>query len=567
MEKKWHILTPDPEAVKKICIELNCSPVTASILVNRGITSKTVASEFINPSFEGMRPPFIMADMDKAVERIYAAVSGKEKILIFGDYDVDGITATTILYSFFQYIGADVYYYIPHRMDEGYGLQPFHILNDAAPDGINLIITADCGSGSHEAVEAALDAGIDVIITDHHNISDDIPKAIAVINPKRKDCSAGLAHLAGVGVAFYLLIGLRQHFREKGFWKHLDEPNLKEVCDLVSLGTVADVVPLINENRLMTIAGLEVLNRRGRPGISALMNVSGVKKEGLNSIDIAFKLAPRINAAGRMSHAKKAVELLLAKEREQAMDAAINLQRLNTDRQAMERSVLDDIFKKIENSRILDRRSIVMMNEDWHEGILGIAASRLADRYYRPVVLISSKGDTGKGSGRSIPGFDLYEGIGACAEYIESFGGHSMAAGIKIKTSDFNRFKEKFETVVNGMTRPESFVPKIIIDYEINFNEISDQLLDELERLQPFGASNRESLFLAKDVKVASSGIVGKKHRRMMLRQETGRAVRAIHFNIDPESDLPDYFERIAFKLHWNRWNGRKEAQIVVEEV
>jgi len=570
MKKHWQILQPDIGSVKKISNVLKCNPIIASILINRNIVSVEDAFDFLNPSFNNMRPPFSIKGINTAVSRIYSAIINNEKILIFGDYDVDGITATTILLEFFSYIGTNAYYYIPHRIKEGYGLQKNHITDYALPKGINLIITVDCGSSSYDAVKAAQRLGIDVIITDHHRITDRPPHAFAVVNPKRTDCTSGLDNLAGVGVAFYLLICLRKHLRDNSFWHNLPEPNLKNLCDLVALGTVADMVPLVDENRILVNAGLEKIYTGERNGMKALVEECKLKAPLADTDDIAFKLAPRLNAPGRIDHAKTAVELLTAKHLDMARQTAQTLNKLNIQRQVIEKELTDNIlFYLNKNSHLLQKKTLVLSNQGWHEGILGIVASRLAKKFFRPVVLISTKDGIGKGSARSVPGIDLYDGLMACASDLENFGGHSMAAGLKLKDENINLFQENFEKVVKNMTKKINLVPVITIDYELNFDDISDTLIDDLEALKPFGAGNHEPLFTAKNIKVLSSKIVGENHRNMLLKQNSsskGKGFNAIHFNIDKSKQLNDGFDKIAFRLRWNHWNGTKKAQIIIEE-
>jgi len=511
-----------------------------------------------------------MKDMDIAMNRIFSAIKSNEKILLFGDYDVDGITATAILFEFFRWIGADVSYYIPHRTKEGYGLRVQHISDYALPNKIKLIITADCGSSSHHAVKAAWDNKIDVIITDHHNISEIPQHAVAVINPKRHDCHSGFDDLAGVGVAFYLLISLRKYLRDMHFWQNRPEPNLKKLCDLVALGTVADMVPLVKENRIFTWAGLNLINSADRYGINALIEACGIKMQPIDSQDIAFRLAPRLNAAGRIDHAKSAVKLLTTTEQETAKHIAGSLNSMNFKRQEIEQKILDEILLYIKkNQFLLSKKSLVLWNPDWHEGVLGIVASRIVKIYFRPVVLVAVKDDIGKGSARSIPGFDLYKGLQECSSDLEKFGGHSMAGGLKIRAEKLDIFQRNFEETVVNMTKPDDFVPTISIDYELNFDDISEKLIDELEFLKPFGTGNPDPLFMARNVKVLSSQIVGNNHRRMILGQSFGKAKRtfnAIHFNANTETPLNESFDRIAFHLGWNRWNNKKTAQIVIEE-
>ncbi len=562
---------PDPGVVEKLSRELNYHPLTATVLVNRDIFTLTDAQSFLNISLSDLRSPFSLKDMDAAVNRIHKAIIENEKILIFGDYDVDGVTAVVILLNFLRYVGADVSYYIPHRITEGYSIQPMHISQYVRPNQFDLIITADCGSGSHQAVEAANRFGIDVIITDHHNISEDIPPALAVINPKRHDCNAGLPNLAGVGVAFFLLICLRTHLREIGYWDERPEPNLKEYCDLVALGTVADMVPLIEENRILSKTGLELIKTGHRPGLTALLEASAIRNQSLSAEDIAFRLAPRLNAAGRMDHAARAVELLITKDPNAAEKAAHTLNLLNRKRQDLEKGILTDINRFIDNNpSLLRRRSLVLYRPGWHAGVLGIVASRMMHNYHRPVVLISLQDGTGKGSARSVEGLNLYDTLAACEPFLESFGGHAMAAGLQIREEKIADFQDAFEKEIQRTTSPEILIPALQIDSELDFAAVSDGLMDELELLMPFGAGNPEPLFLARNVKVANSKIVAKSHRRMILSQASGyttTTIPAIQFNVDDEDAKKFHFDQIVFRLHWNRWNGKKSAQIVVEDL
>ncbi|WP_166405074.1 single-stranded-DNA-specific exonuclease RecJ [Desulfonema ishimotonii] len=546
---------------------LGCLTVTATVLANRRIQSGPEARDFMDTALSRLRPPFSMKDMEKAVCRIADAILGREKILIFGDYDVDGVTSTAILLEFLQYAGADVTFYIPHRTREGYDLQVHHIFGHALPNSVDLIITVDCGSTRHEAVQAAREIGIDVIITDHHTIAAP-PPAVAVVNPRRQDCTAGFGHLAGVGVAFSLLICLRKHLRDLGFWATRPEPNLKAFCDLVALGTVADMVPLVDENRILAQIGLGVINTGQRAGISALTRATGIEPHTASSDDIAFRLAPRINAAGRLSHARKAVELLTTRQPERAEEIAQELNRMNRVRQETEKRMLEKILDRIKkHPEILDKKALVLTGGDWHEGVLGIVAAKLVEKFFRPVILISTRNGMGKGSGRSIPGISIYRGIEAGAEFLEKFGGHPMAAGLEIRPDQIEPFSAQFEAAISAASRPENLSKIIPIDCELRFRDIPDRLIDELESLGPFGTGNPEPLFLARNVRVSSSKIIGRHHRRMTLKQfgDDSCTVPAIQFNVD-RNRLENTFERIAFRLRWNRWNGRKTAQIIIEE-
>ena len=571
MEKRWNIKSPDTDLVARLSYSLQCHPITAALLINRDIQSEKEAAEFVNVSLNNLRSPFELKDMQAAVERIHKAITNSENILLFGDYDVDGITSTAILMDFLGRIGANVTAYIPHRLKEGYGLQTAHITHLAKPNNIELVITADCGSTNFEAVAKARESGIDVIITDHHNIDTQVPPALAVINPKRKDCTVGLENLAGVGVAFCLIICLRKYLRDKNFWKNQNEPNLKALCDLVALGTVADMVPLTQENRIFSKTGLDIINTNCRTGIKALLCAAGVDVQTVDEQDIAFRLAPRLNAAGRMAHAAIAVDLLTTTDLQQAEQIAQSLNGYNLQRRDQEHKIITDIQQFLEKEPwVLEGKTLVLWNRQWHEGVLGIVASRMVEKYYRPVVLIAVKDQICKGSARSMPGIDLYDRLSACEPVLEKFGGHTMAAGLSLTYENLEAFRSRFEDSVSESLSSQDLVPELTVDQELKFTEISERLINEIESLAPFGAGNPEPVFMTRDVRVASSKIIGGHHRRMILAQSgnsNAKTINAIQFNAQTDQSLKDAFDRIAFKIRWNRWRGTKTAQLIVEDV
>ncbi|NNF99841.1 MAG: single-stranded-DNA-specific exonuclease RecJ [Desulfobacteraceae bacterium] len=568
MNAQWEIQRPDEGLVHSIKTALNCTSITATVLANRQIESAEEAMSVWHPGLDQLRSPFSMKGIAEAVDRLHHAITKKERILIFGDYDVDGITGTVISYEFLRNLGADVSFYIPHRVLEGYGLRSSHITEVACPKKVNLIFTVDCGSSGHEAVAAANNAGIDVIITDHHNISNHPPEAVAVVNPKQSDCTSGLKELAGVGVAFCILICLRKKLRDAGFWKQGKEPNLKRYADLVALGTIADMVPLKKDNRILTKTGIDVINEALRPGLRALIGSCGITPGNLTAEDIAFKIAPRLNAAGRVNHASEAVKLLLASDRYTAENQARRLNEFNAERQEIEKKIVDRILSDIrDEGDEYSTNTIVRAEPGWHEGVLGIVASKVMNRYYKPVILLSIRDGIAIGSARSIPGVDIYQALSNCSSHLLSFGGHESAAGLKLSIDSLEEFKAAFETAVDNMCAEEDIVQKIIIDYELFFADISPNLITELETLQPFGTGNPAPLFMTADVDVLSSKIVGDHHRTMFLSQKGDHRIRipAIAFNVDPLTECPAHFARIAYYLQWNRWNGRKNTQLVIK--
>ena len=568
MDKHWNILTPETETIRHLCDSLNCHPLIGSILASRGFSTASEALEFLTASLKDIRPPFGMKDMDPAVRRLHRALIEKEKIIIYGDYDADGVTSTALLFEFLRSAGAQVSYFIPHRLHDGYGMKEAFIQNRALPDGIGLIVTVDCGSSDHAAVAAAKKAGIDVIVTDHHIPDEPLPEATALVNPNRRDCSVGLGSLAGVGVAFYLLIALRKYLRDKGYWNNIREPNLKSCCDLVALGTIADMVPMRKENRIFARTGVDVIRSSGRPGIRALMTVSGIDPMVADASDIAFRLAPRLNAAGRMDHAAKAVSLLTERDPSAALQTAEHLDMLNRRRREIEQETLNQILNNLESEPgKLEGHTLVLSDSLWHEGVLGIVASRLVNLYHRPVVLISTAKAIGRGSARSIPGINLYEALKSCNRHLTAFGGHSTAAGLSIPVESIPGFRKDLETAVVENTVPEDFLSRLDIDAVLDLGDINGPLLDELEYLKPFGEGNPEPLFMAMDVAVVSTDIVGNHHRRMQLVQSGAGGstpISAMEFNTDPDRSPPDVFSRIAFRLGWNRWRGMKTPQMII---
>jgi single-stranded-DNA-specific exonuclease len=570
MKKEWHLLQPDAEMTKTLSARLHCHPVTAAVLINRNLTSAKTASNFLSPSLHRVRSPFELKDMDLAVSRIYRAIVKNEKILIFGDYDVDGITATAVLLDFLRTIGADVSYYIPHRIKEGYSLQTRHIVNHVLPNQIRLVITTDCGTGSHEAIAAAGIAGIDVIVTDHHKVSEKIPPATAVLNPKRPDCPSGMESLAGVGVAFALIIALRKYLRDQNFWRGRPEPNLKNFCDLVALGTIGDIVPLVDENRIFSKAGLDIINTEARPGIKALCEVAGISRQPTHAEDVSFRLVPRLNAAGRMDHASLALQLLTTDNLTTARQLAQSLDGFNNQRRELEQAILEDILEDYrQQPDHLRNQTLVKWHPGWHQGVIGIVASRIVETYYRPAILIAVAGKLAKGSARSIPGLDLYKALESCRHCLEDFGGHSMAAGLTIKTEKLLEFQRSFENAVTRMSLLDKRIPRLAIDTLLHFDDISESLIDEIESLSPFGTANPEPVFMAQNIEVVSSKIAGSNHRRMMLVQDgqsSGKPVPAIRFNAKDNLLNATTFTRIAFRLRWNRWNDNKTIQLIIED-
>jgi single-stranded-DNA-specific exonuclease len=565
MKKRWEISPPNPTLQETFSRELEISPITAQVLANRGINQIDQAYQFLHPSLSHLHSPFLMKDMDKAVDRVIQALLQREQILIYGDYDVDGITSTAILILFLKTLQFPCRYYIPHRIKEGYGLHCDTIMK-FAQQGVKLIITVDCGINDMEAVKKAQEMGVDVIITDHHEVPDEIPPANAVLNPKQEDCSFPFKSLAGVGVAFNLIIALRAKLRERGEWGDGEAPNLKRYLDLVAMGTVADLVPLQEENRIFVRFGLEELTTGSRLSTRVLKEVCGLKDGVITSGNIGFQLAPRINAAGRLGEAQKAVELLLSQELKKAEEIARELNQENSRRQRLEEDTLTEIMDWIEgDERLLQRSSLVFSSQSWHPGIIGIVASRLVEHYYRPTILISLDEDRGKGSGRSIEGFDLYEGIKRCSPMLLSFGGHRFAVGLSIEREKIEVFKTQFEELVLQDCKPDDFIPRIQIDSELALPIIERKLIEELSLLAPFGLSNPKPIFCSRELRVMDSKIVGENNLKLKVEEDV--ICDAIGFRMGHLHPLESKRVRIAFVPQINEWQGVKNIQLELRDI
>ncbi len=567
MQKQWHIRQPSPQAVRSLQEYLKCSQTLATLLVNRKIKTPAEATEFLNPGLANLHNPLTLSGINSASNRIYEALRRQQKILIFGDYDTDGITATALLLMFLMSLDANVSYYIPDRIKEGYGLHTDHIKNMARPQNIDLIITVDCGSWSHDAIQMAQKLGIDVIVTDHHEVPATPPPAVAFINPKRSGQSADFFNIAGVGVAFNLIIGLRKYLRDKRFWQKRPQPNLKQFCDIVALGTVADAVPLKSDNRVLTRTGIELMQTTPlRPGLNALFELSRTDPRFINSDDIAYRLAPRLNAAGRMDHARIAVELLLAENSADAQKLAHHIDALNSQRRDLEKQILTDIQEHF--TLDTENRSIVLAHEAWHLGVLGIIAARLVEMYHRPVILMAIKDGIGRGSARSIPPFNMFEGLSQCANYLEGYGGHAAAAGLTIRSDNIASFIQAFEETARQHIPSRDWEPVLTNDMKLDLNDVSETLLDDIQRLQPFGQHNPEPQFQTHAIRVVDSRPVGSHHRRMTVCQDANPRQRmpAIYFNANSDAMTANYFKRMAYRLQWNHWNGRRQMQLRVIE-
>lgn len=566
---KWRMRAAEEDLSRRLAESTGCFPETARILVSRGIAGIKAFRDFLYPTLQGLPHPDGLQDLPKAADRILLAMERQEKILIFGDYDADGITATVLLYSFLSRFYPHVFFYLPHREKEGYGLG-IEQVTAFSKKGIRLIITVDCGITSHGAVEEAGKRGLDVIVTDHHRPGNTLPEACAVVDPGREDCASGLDDLAGVGVSFYLAMAIRTKLREKGFWQKMPEPRLIEESDLVALGTVADLVPLTGINRILVREGILQMRKNPRPGIEALCRVAGLSFGEMSSEHIAYRIGPRINAAGRMAHPEIAAQLLLAPSVETAMPLAMELDKLNAARQLEENRILEEIESSLQRKpERLSREVLIFHGKDWPLGTIGIAASRLVKKFHRPVILISIRQGLGFASARSIPGFDLYRALDHCKDYLEQFGGHGMAAGFRILPEKISPLEESMCAFAAAFRDIIGFPPPLYVDAPLSLDAATPKLLEEIETIGPFGMENPLPLFVAENLDVIHQRPLGKDeaHRRLVLRQmhsPSGKTVQGVIFQAGKDARIPGRLSTCIFHLR-KAWGKSDEVEIQIE--
>lgn len=557
MNKKWECYNNNIEEVQKIAKNFNVSNLLATILSNKNISSENEIEKFLNPTRNDFYDPFLMPDMKIAVDRILEAMSKKEKIIIYGDYDVDGITSITVLKQFLEDRGIEVGQYIPNRLNEGYGLNK-KAIEEIVKQKYTLMITVDCGISGVEEVEYANSLGIETIITDHHEQGEEIPNALAVVDAKRKDNKYPFNQLAGVGVVFKLIqaLGICLGLEEKEYLKYLD---------LVCVGTISDIVPLVDENRVIAKLGLKLVQVTKNIGLKTLLDTVGYKK--IDSITISFGVAPRINACGRMGFQNEALDLFLTKSEKEAKEISDRLNEYNRERQDTEKKIFSEALQKIEKSE-KDKPCIILGSENWHHGVIGIVASKVTDMYFKPSILICFEDGIGKGSGRSVPGFDLHEALSKCDKYVEKFGGHSMAIGITVTQDNFNKFKEEFEEYTKN-SDIDKIVPIVYIDQEVTLKDINLKAAKELQLLEPFGEGNKMPLFLYKNLRIDSIRALSEgKHLKLTLKDDN-YIIDAIGFNMGALANeylIGDKIDVVG-TLEINSFNNVEKIQINLKDV
>ncbi len=560
---RW-TLKPEPnsEVVKNLATALNVDSLIAKLLVQRGISTFDEARQFFRPSLDDLHDPYLMQDMDKAVERIEKAVANGENILVFGDYDVDGTTAVSLMASYLKSFYPNVATYIPDRYNEGYGVS-YQGIDFADDNGFSLIIALDCGVKSIDHVAYAKAKNIDFIICDHHRPGDTLPDAVAVLDPKREDCSYPYDELCGCGVGFKLIQALAQN-------RNQTIEDLIPYLDLVATAIAADIVPITGENRVLAKFGLEVINTNPRPGIKAL--IQNLKRQTLTITDVVFVIAPRINAAGRIKHGNYAVELLTEFDLEQAAAFAAQIETFNADRRAFDKEITEQALQQILENKEEDRYTTVVYQEDWHKGVIGIVASRLTETYYRPTLVFTKSGDKLAASARSVKDFDVYNALEACSEHLEQFGGHMYAAGMTLKEENYEKFKDAFEQVVSETIHPEMLTPEISIDAEVKLSDINPKFFRILKQFEPFGPQNMTPIFLTGDL--TDTGYAKKigadeEHLKVYVKQSDSESFNAIGFGLGHKKELVDNKQSFAaaFSVEENEWNGTVSLQLRLRDI
>ena len=558
MNKKWEIFKIDKEKVAEMQKKYNINNLLAILLSNREITSEEQINKFLNPKRNDFYNPFGMPDMEKAVNRILKAIENNEKTIIYGDYDVDGITSVAVLKSFLEERGIQVGVYIPNRLNEGYGLNKESV-KYIAKQGYKLMITVDCGITAIEEVEYAKELGIETIVTDHHEPAENLPEAVAVVDAKRKDNKYECRNLAGVGVVFKLIqaLSIKLGLEEKEYLKFLD---------IVCIGTISDIVPLTDENRVIVKLGLKLVEQTRNLGLREILQSCGYSK--INSTTISFGVAPRINACGRMGHQEEALNLLLSKNIDEVKDLTIKLNDYNKTRQEIEKTIYNEAIEQIEKNNLANKNTIVVYGKGWHHGVIGIVSSKITELYFKPSILLSEEDGEYKGSGRSVEGFDLHEALMECNKTIKKFGGHAMAVGINIEKDKIKEFEETFEKVATEKN-VDKIVPILNVDAEIKLDDITKEMVESLKELEPFGEANKMPIFAFRNLKIDSiRSLTNGKNLKLSVR-DNKNIVNAIGFNLGELSEIYKIGDKIdiAGNLEINSFNGVDSIQINIKDI
>ena len=569
MTNKWNFQKPTEEEnriSKELADKLAISPVICQLLVKRGITTEKEANKFFKPNLNDLHDPFLMPDMDKAVKRLNRALGEREKILVYGDYDVDGTTAVSLVYKFLRPYTSLLDYYIPDRYDEGYGIS-YKGIDYAADTDVKLIISLDCGIKAIEKIEYAKKKGIDFIICDHHMPDDTLPDAVAVLDAKRVDSNYPYEHLSGCGVGFKFM----QAFAKSNNFPFAD---LEKLLDLCAVSIASDIVPITGENRIMAYYGLKQINSNPSLGLKGIIDVCGLTGKEITMSDIVFKIGPRINASGRMMNGKEAVDLLLAKDSESAREKSENINQYNDERRELDKKITDEANAIIDDFQdMADRKAIVVFNPAWHKGVIGIVASRLTEKYYRPAVVLTKSSELITGSARSVAGFDIYKAIESCRDLLENFGGHTYAAGLSLKEENLEAFTNRFLQLAADEIVPEQMVPQLDVDAILDFKDINAKFMHDLKKMSPFGPDNQKPVFCSRRVKdYGTSKLVGKdlehiKHE--LIDANSNSPIHGIAFGMHKHSKHIKGMKpfNICYTVEENTYNGNTSLQLMIKDI
>jgi single-stranded-DNA-specific exonuclease len=565
VQKIWRLKPPSPEA-SRLASKVGIRPLQAQLLINRGVTSPAEANAFLNPTLAGIKDPWLLSDMDVAVERIMDAIDNRLEIIVYGDYDVDGLTSAALLCHFFSSIGIPASFYIPHRLREGYGLSKEALRKMAQKDRV-LLITVDCGISNMEEIALAQELGMKVVVTDHHQVPADFHPICPVVNPKRDGTEPPFGDLAGVGVAFYLAIALRAALRERDWFKTIGEPDLRTLLALVALGTVADMCPLLGQNRILVKRGIDSLRGVTWPGLKALQDVAGMDGGRMATYDLSFRLAPRLNAPGRIGSAETGMKLLMTDQVSEARDLAREIDAMNGRRQVLEADILDQIEESIvSEDAIRVRRSLVFHAAGWHIGVLGIVASKIREQYHRPVLVAGIHDGVASGSGRSIKGFNLYKALADLSLPFKRFGGHESAVGFSLDAADIGDLKQGLEMLALARLGEDDLHPVVEADGQLTLSELDLETVEALDALAPFGPGNPEPIFRAHSVNVMDAKVVGGRHLKLRVRQG-GTSHAAIGFGMaDLATILGGKVEMLITPMI-NEWQGCRRVQLKVVDI
>ena len=561
-QKRWIELEADEKIVQQLQTELNIHPVLCKLLVLRNIKTFDEAKDFFRPNLNKLHDPFLMRDMDKAITRIETAIANNERILIYGDYDVDGTTAVSLVYSYFNDFYDNICYYIPDRYTEGYGIS-FQGIDFAKDNNVSLIIALDCGIKANDKVDYANERNIDFIICDHHLPGDVLPNAVAVLDPKRNDCSYPFDELSGCGIGFKLI----QAYAEKN---KLNAEKIYDQLDLVAVSIASDLVPITGENRILAKFGCDRINQNPRAGIKALMSELKLSRN-LDITDLVFIIGPRINAAGRIAHGSEAVTLLIENDYDVAIEKTKKVQQNNTDRKTIDKDITDEAFAMIDNNEtLIHKKTTVLYQEHWHKGVVGIVASRMIEKYYRPTIILASSNGKAVGSGRSVPGFDLYDAIDSCSEHLVQFGGHKYAAGLTIELDKIQDFSDAFEKIVRDRITADQQIPQVEIDAEIELTDINDKFFNILEQMQPFGPGNMRPTFVTKDVyDTGYSKVLNGNHLKLNILKDGQSPKNGVGFGMGNYMEFMEQKETvdICYQLYANEWNNQIKIEFKLKDL